>query len=64
MLRLGRMEAVIARVVEALVTDVVGAVRSHESYKQLVEQLAMQSLAAAAAQAVPKPAEPAGPTSA
>jgi hypothetical protein len=57
------MEAVIARVVEALVADVVGAVRAHESYKQLVRQLAEQSLAAAAAQAV-KPADPAGPTSA
>ena len=50
------MEVLVAKVAEALVADVVEAVRKHESYRQLVESLAQQSLAAAASQA-------AGPTS-
>jgi hypothetical protein len=42
------MEAVLARVMEVLVADVVDAVRAHESYKQLVDGAAESTLAALA----------------
>lgn len=50
------MEALIAKVAEVIVADVVEAVRAHESYKALVKTLSEQALSAAAQQAVAAPA--------
>jgi hypothetical protein len=51
-LTLGGMETVVARVLELLAQDVVEAIRKHDSYRQLVESLATQSLATAAGRSV------------
>jgi hypothetical protein len=58
------MDAIVARVVEALVADVVTAVREHESYKQLVATLANKAIASAASSGAQVPVDASAPAGA